>query len=77
MLLEKLKKLIVQAPYNSVRKNILRQIQGEFVTAGKVNEQTFLASLLKSNRAIAHKSRDRERIQIEYDILIELGAKFP
>ena len=77
MLLEKLKRLVLEAPYNSERRNILRQIQGEFATAGKMSEQNFLTSLMKSNRFLAGKSRDKARIQLEYDILIELGATKP
>lgn len=74
MLLDKLKKLVLEAPYNSERRNILRQIQGEFATAGKITEQSFLASLMKSNRVLASKSRDKARIQLEYEILVELGV---
>lgn len=32
---------------------------------------------MKSNRFLAGKSRDKARIQLEYDILIELGATKP
>lgn len=72
----KLKLAINATPLGSQRRNCLRQILGDYLTS-KVQEQTFLSNSLRANNGLKHRvnEAEQERIRLENQILLELGAK--